>query len=49
MALVAQGLTDEEAFARLRRLATDRRESFEAAAERVLARVSPPPVQRGRS
>ncbi|AXC48407.1 ANTAR domain-containing protein [Paracoccus suum] len=47
MALVSQGLTDEEAFARLRRLATDRRESFEAAAKRVLARTDSLPVRKG--
>lgn len=40
MALVAQGYSDEDAFARLRRLATDRQESFEAAAERVLAQFA---------
>ncbi|WBU54471.1 ANTAR domain-containing response regulator [Paracoccus sp. SCSIO 75233] len=41
MALVAQGMSDEDAFAKLRRLATDRRESFEAAAERVVAQFDP--------
>jgi two-component system, response regulator / RNA-binding antiterminator len=46
MALVAQGLSDDEAFARLRRLATDRQESFEAAAERVLAKF-PGPYRKG--
>lgn len=46
MSLVAQGLSDDEAFARLRRLATDRQESFEAAAERVLAKV-PGPYRKG--
>ena len=42
MALVGQGMTDQAAFAHLRRLATDRRESFEAAALRVVARFDPP-------
>ncbi|MFD1797302.1 ANTAR domain-containing protein [Paracoccus aurantiacus] len=38
MTLVAQGMTDEDAFASLRRMATDRRESFEAVAARIIAR-----------
>lgn len=37
MVLVAQGYSDKDAFAWLRRLATDRQERFDAAAERVLA------------
>lgn len=42
MALMAQGMSDEDAFASLRRLATDRRESFEAAAARIIARYDDP-------
>lgn len=39
MALVAEGMTEADAFARLRRMATDRRESFEAAAGRIVAQA----------
>ncbi len=42
MALMAQGMNDEDAFASLRRMATDRRESFEAAAARIIARYDDP-------
>ncbi|HMQ41963.1 MAG TPA: ANTAR domain-containing protein [Paracoccus sp. (in: a-proteobacteria)] len=42
MALMAQGMSDEDAFASLRRMATDRRESFEAAAARIIARHDDP-------
>ena len=45
MALMADGLTETEAFARLRRLATDRRETVEAAADRIAQR--PPMRDRG--
>lgn len=42
MALMAQGMSDQDAFASLRRMATDRRESFEAAAARIIARHDHP-------
>lgn len=47
MALVAQGMSDEAAFASLRRMATDRRESFEAAAARIIARFDSDPKAGG--
>lgn len=50
MALMADGLTETDAFARLRRLATDRRETVEAAAERIAQRppFSDPARRQGR-
>lgn len=47
MSLMAQGMSDQDAFASLRRMATDRRESFEAAAARIIARYDHPKTNGG--